>query len=55
VTGVVNLGGVPPLPVEEVAAGEWGQLNNQMGQAQMGQAQIGQAQAVDAQMAEAAR
>jgi two-component system, chemotaxis family, sensor kinase CheA len=30
VTGVVNLGGVPPLPVEEPSQGEWGQFNNGM-------------------------
>jgi two-component system chemotaxis sensor kinase CheA len=33
VTGVVNLGGVPPLPVEESAAGEWGAMNNEMAEA----------------------
>ena len=30
VTGVVDLGGVPPLPVEESANGEWGQSTNGM-------------------------
>ena len=33
VTGVVNLGGVPPLPVEESAAGEWNQFSNGMAEA----------------------
>jgi two-component system chemotaxis sensor kinase CheA len=33
VTGVVNLGGVPPLPVEETAQGEWGQLANGIAEA----------------------
>jgi len=30
VTGVVNLGGVPPLPVEETADSEWNQFSNGM-------------------------
>jgi two-component system chemotaxis sensor kinase CheA len=30
VTGVVDLGGVPPLPVEVSAPGEWGQVGNEM-------------------------
>ena len=30
VTGVVDLSGVPPLPVEESANGEWGQLTNEI-------------------------
>ncbi|MGA2537236.1 MAG: chemotaxis protein CheW [Terracidiphilus sp.] len=50
VTGVVNLGGVPPLPVEETAAGEWSQFGNQMLQGQMAEGQM-----VETQMAEAAR
>ena len=33
VTGVVNLGGVPPLPVEENAQDKWGQLANGMAEA----------------------
>jgi two-component system chemotaxis sensor kinase CheA len=33
VTGVVNLGGVPPLPVDENPQGEWGQLANGMAEA----------------------
>ena len=33
VTGVVNLGGVPPLPAEESAQGEWGQLANGIAEA----------------------
>jgi two-component system, chemotaxis family, sensor kinase CheA len=33
VTGVVNLGGVPPLPAEEGAAGEWNQYSNGMAEA----------------------
>jgi two-component system chemotaxis sensor kinase CheA len=30
VTGVVDLGGVPPLPVEEGAPAEWNQMSNEM-------------------------
>jgi two-component system, chemotaxis family, sensor kinase CheA len=30
VTGVVNLGGVPPLPVDEGAPVEWGEMNAEM-------------------------
>jgi two-component system chemotaxis sensor kinase CheA len=33
VTGVVNLGGVPPLPVEETAASDWSQYSNGMAEA----------------------
>jgi two-component system chemotaxis sensor kinase CheA len=33
VTGVVNLGGVPPLPAEENAPGEWSELNAEMAEA----------------------
>jgi two-component system chemotaxis sensor kinase CheA len=33
VTGVVNLGGVPPLPVEEAASAEWNQYGNEMAEA----------------------
>jgi two-component system chemotaxis sensor kinase CheA len=34
VTGVVDLGGVPPLPVEESAPGEWGQQANGVAEVQ---------------------
>jgi two-component system, chemotaxis family, sensor kinase CheA len=30
VTGIVNLGGVPPLPVDDPSTSEWGQVSNQM-------------------------
>jgi two-component system chemotaxis sensor kinase CheA len=30
VTGVVNLGGVPPLPADEDASGEWSELSSEM-------------------------
>jgi len=33
VTGVVDLGGVPPLPVAESAPSEWGQVGNEMAEA----------------------
>jgi two-component system, chemotaxis family, sensor kinase CheA len=33
VTGVVDLGGVPPLPVEESVPAEWGQFGNEMAEA----------------------
>jgi hypothetical protein len=33
VTGVVELSGVPPLPVVENAAGEWGEFASPMAEA----------------------
>jgi two-component system chemotaxis sensor kinase CheA len=33
VTGVVDLGGVPPLPVEESAQGAWGRAEGTMAEA----------------------
>ena len=30
VTGIVNLGGVPPLPVDQPSTNEWGQVSNEM-------------------------